>query len=288
MRDVILTCAITGNLTRPEQTPHLPITPKQIANSALEAAEAGASIVHVHVRNDDGSPSMALAHYREVVQRIRSENNDVLLNLTTGPGQRYRPDPEDPRIAAPGSTLLPPLERVEHIQDLKPEICTLDLHTMNAGHEVVMNTPTTARVMAESILEVGTKPEFEIFNAGDLVLANELIPSLPFLQPYMFSFVLGVKYGWPASVDVMRLGIGLLPEGALWTGFGIGRTAFPMLAQSVLLGGHARIGFEDTTYLEQGVQATSNAELCAKACRIIKDLGCKVASPQSARAQLGL
>ncbi len=288
MRDVILTCAVTGSLTRPEQTPHLPITPEQIADSALEAAEAGASIAHIHVRNSDGSPSMALEHYREVIQRIRSENSDLILNITTGPGQRYRPDPKDPKIAAPGTTLVPPLARVEHIQDIKPAVCTLDLHTMNAGDEVVMNTPTTTRVMAESILDVGTKPEFEIFNAGDLVMANELISSLPFPQPYMFSFVLGVKYGWPASVESVQLGLSLLPEGAVWTGFGIGRWAFPTLAQSILLGGHARIGFEDTTYLERGVQAVSNAELCAKASRIIKDLGFNVASAASTRAQLGL
>jgi uncharacterized protein (DUF849 family) len=289
MRDVILTCAITGNITRPDQTPHLPITPEQIANSALEAAEAGAAVVHIHVRHPcDGRPSMETAHYAEVVERIRARNSDLVLNLTTGPGGRYIPDPEDPKVAGPGTTLLPPLERVRHILDLKPEICTLDLNTMNSGDQVVMNTRRNTRIMAKAMLTAGSKPEIEIFNPGDLILARELIDTEDFTKPTMFSFVLGIKYGWPASLESIQLGRSLIPEGALWSAFGVGPSEFPMVALAVLMGGHARVGLEDNIYLERGVLAKSNAELCVKAVRIIRDLGYGVASPKAARAMIGL
>ena len=214
MRDVILTCAVTGNITRPDQTPYLPITLEQIANSALEAAAVGAAIIHIHVRHpEDGRPSMETAHYAEVVERIRARNTDVILNLTTGPGGRYIPDPDNPRIAGPGTSLLPPMERIGHVLALKPEICTLDLNTMNSGDQVVMNTRRNTRVMAKAMLEVGAKPEIEIFNPGDMVLARELIDSEPFAAPAMFSFVLGVKYGWPSSLESIQLGRSLLRNG---------------------------------------------------------------------------
>ncbi|MHC2577720.1 uncharacterized protein (DUF849 family) [Bradyrhizobium diazoefficiens] len=138
----IITCAITGNLTKPEQSPYLPITPEQIATSALEAAEAGAAIAHIHVRDPaTGRPSMSIDLYREVVEKIRARNKSLVINLTAGPGGRFVPSIEDPRIAAAGTTLLPPEKRVEHVELLKPDICTLDLNTMNSGGEVVINTP---------------------------------------------------------------------------------------------------------------------------------------------------
>ncbi len=289
MRDVILTCAITGNLTRPDQTPHLPITPKEIARSALEAADAGAAIVHIHVRHPvDGRPSMEVDHYVEVVERIQSENPALILNLTTGPGGRYIPDVDDPKLAGPGTSLLPPLERVPHVTRLRPEICTLDLNTMNSGDQVVMNTRRNTRIMAQAMLAAGSKPEIEIFNPGDLVLARELIEAEAFAAPALFSFVLGVKYGWPATVESIQLGRSLLPPNALWTAFGVGASAFPMVALSTLLGGHARIGLEDNIYLERGALATSNAALCRKAAGIIADLGERLATTQAAREMLGL
>ena len=289
MRDVILTCAVTGNITRPDQTPYLPITLEQIANSALEAAAVGAAIIHIHVRHpEDGRPSMATAHYAEVVERIRARNTDVILNLTTGPGGRYIPDPDNPRIAGPGTSLLPPMERIGHVLALKPEICTLDLNTMNSGDQVVMNTRRNTRVMAKAMLEVGAKPEIEIFNPGDMVLARELIDSEPFAAPAMFSFVLGVKYGWPSSLESIQLGRSLLPDGAVWSAFGVGASEFPMVALAALMGGHVRVGMEDNLYLGKGVLAKSNAELCEKAVRILRDLGFGVASPATARAMLKL
>ena len=289
MRDVILTCAVTGNITRPDQTPYLPITLEQIANSALEAAAVGAAIIHIHVRHpEDGRPSMETAHYAEVVERIRARNTDVILNLTTGPGGRYIPDPDNPRIAGPGTSLLPPMERIGHVLALKPEICTLDLNTMNSGDQVVMNTRRNTRVMAKAMLEVGAKPEIEIFNPGDMVLARELIDSEPFAAPAMFSFVLGVKYGWPSSLESIQLGRSLLPDGAVWSAFGVGASEFPMVALAALMGGHVRVGMEDNLYLGKGVLAKSNAELCEKAVRILRDLGFGVASPATARAMLKL
>src|SRR6266481_7137834 len=151
---IFITCAVTGNLTTPEQTPHLPITPEQIADACLGAAEAGAAIVHIHVREPStGKPSMELAYYREVVERIRAKNSQLILNITTGPGGRFVPSADDPKVAAPGTTLMNPEKRVEHIAILKPEICTLDLNTMNSGGQVVINTPTTVRRMAKIIRE---------------------------------------------------------------------------------------------------------------------------------------
>lgn len=289
MRDVILTCAITGNITRPDQTPHLPITPAEIADSALEAAEAGAAVVHIHVRHpEDGRPSMELAHYAEAVARIQKRNTDLIINLTTGPGGRYIPDPDDPRRAAPGTSLLPPLERIGHVVALKPEICTLDLNTMNSGDQVVMNTRRNTRIMARRMLDAGSKPEIEIFNPGDLVLARELISSEGFPAPALFSFVLGVKYGWPATLESIQLGRAMLPPGAVWTAFGVGASAFPMVAQSALLGGHVRVGLEDNIYLDKGVLAPGNAALCLKARRIVTDLGYRLATPARARSLMGL
>jgi len=289
MRDVILTCAVTGNITRPDQTPYLPISARQVADSALEAAEAGASVIHIHVRHpEDGRPSMEVEHYAEVIERIGAVRRDLILNLTTGPGGRFVPDPERPSIAGAGTSLLPPLQRVPHVVKLRPEVCTLDLNTMNSGEQVVMNTRRNTKIMAGAMLQAGAKPEIEIFNPGDLVLANELISTAPFRSPHLFSFVLGVKYGWPASVESILLGKSLLPASAVWSAFGVGQTEFPMVALSTLLGGHARVGLEDNIYLEKGVLARSNAELCRKARRIIEDLGDRLATPQRAREMLGL
>lgn len=289
MRDVILTCAVTGNQTRPEHTPYLPITPEDIANAAIDAGKAGAAIAHIHVRDPEtGDPSMDVSLYAEVVERIRASNSDILINLTTGPGQRFIPDDDDPKLAAPGTSLMPPAERVPHVEALSTAICTIDLHTMNSGDQVVMNTRRNSQTMIEKISEAGVKPEFEIFNGGDLVMAQRLFQDIEVLQPPMFSFVLGVKYGWPATLESIQLGKSLLPENAVWTAFGVGRSAFPTVAQSVLLGGHARVGLEDAIFLNKGELAQSNAQMCEKAARIIEDLGFTLASPQRAREMLGV
>lgn len=288
-RKTILTCAVTGNLTRPDQTPHLPITPEQIASECLAAAEAGAAVVHIHVRDPlTGKPSMEIDHYRDVVDRIRRRRADLVINLTTGPGGRYVPSEDDPKIYAPGTTLLPPEKRVEHIALIRPDICSLDLNTMNSGPDVVINTPRNVRKMAAVIRSSGVMPELEIFDSGDLHLARDLINEGTLDGPGLWTFVLGVKYGFSASPETLMYARNQLPAGAIWAAFGIGRTEFPMVAQSWLYGGHVRVGLEDNIYLEKGVLAKGNAELVSKAVDILKSLGGDVATPAEARVLLGL
>ena len=286
---VFITCAITGNLTTPEQTPHLPITPEQITRSALEAAEAGAAIVHIHVRDPaTGRPSMDLALYREVMESIRAANPALILNLTTGPGGRYVPTEGNPAVAAPGTTLTTPERRTEHIVALRPDICTLDLNTMNSGGQVVMNTPASVRRMAGLIRAAGVMPEIELFDSGDIALMNDLLADGTLAGPPLCSFVMGVKYGFQPSPDTVLYARALLPHSAIFTAIGIGRQVFPAVAQSYLSGGHVRVGLEDGVYLSRGVLAPSNAAMVAKARRMLDDLGATIASPAEAREMLGL
>ncbi|WP_082616889.1 3-keto-5-aminohexanoate cleavage protein [Massilia sp. Root418] len=289
MNKTIITCAVTGNIVKPEQHPDLPVTPRQIAQACLDAADAGAAVVHIHVRDPrSGLPSMELDHYAEVMQRIREQNRDLVINLTTGPGGRFIPSADDPQVAAPGSTLMQPEKRVAHIAALRPDIATLDLNTMNSGADVVINTPANVRRMARVIREAGVLPEIEIFDSGDLHLARDLIADGTLAGPGLFSFVLGVHYGFNASPETMAYARGLLPPGAMWTGFGIGRHEFPMVAQAWLLGGHVRVGFEDNLYIAKGKLARDNAELVARARLIVESLGGAVASAAEARTMLNL
>ena len=284
-----ITCAVTGNLTKPEQTPHLPVTPAQIADECLAAADAGAAAVHIHVRDPaTGRPSMEVELYRDVVDRIRAKDGRLVVNLTTGPGGRFVPSDDNPRVAAAGSTLLPPLERVRHVELIRPDVCSLDLNTMNSGPDVVINTPKNVRKMAAAIRAAGVLPELEIFDSGDIHLALDLIADGTLAGPGLWTFVTGVKYGFAALPETLLYARSLLPAGAIWSAFGIGRHEFPMLAQAWLLGGHVRVGLEDNIYLERGVLAKSNAELVAKARRIVEDLGGQVASAGEVRAMLGL
>ena len=286
---VVVTCAVTGNLTRPEQTPHLPITPEEIAELALAAAEAGAAVAHLHVREPGtGQPSMALELYREVVERIRARNRELILNITTGPGGRFVPSEDDPKVAGPGTTLLPPERRVEHIAALRPEICTLDLNTMNSGAEVVINTPGNVRRMAKVINATGVRPEIELFDSGDIALMHDLLADGTLAAPPLCSFVMGVRYGFQPSPETVLYARDLLPAEAQFTAIGIGRASFPTVALSYLAGGHVRVGLEDGVYLARGVLAPSNAALVEKARRIVEDLGGQIATPAEARAILGL
>jgi uncharacterized protein (DUF849 family) len=284
-----LTCAITGNITKPEQSPHLPITPQQIADSALEAAEAGAAVAHIHVRDPaTGRPSMEIDLYRDVMDRIRAKNRDLIINLTTGPGGRFVPSEHDPKVAGPGSTLMLPEKRVEHVELLKPDICTLDLNTMNSGGEVVINTPRNVRKMAAAMRSARVLPEIELFDSGDCHLARDMFADGSLEGPGLFSLVLGVKYGFNPSPETMMYARGLLPPGAIWSGFGLGRTEFPMVAQAWLLGGHVRVGMEDNLYMSKGVLAKTNAELVVHAVGILRMLGAEIASAKDARAMLKL
>ncbi|WP_398478456.1 3-keto-5-aminohexanoate cleavage protein [Tardiphaga sp.] len=286
---VVITCAVTGNLTRPDQTPHLPITPEEIADACLGAAEAGAAVAHIHVREPGtGAPSMKLDYYQDVVARIRARNRDLILNITTGPGGRFVPSKDDPKIADAGTTLMNPEERVAHITALKPDICTLDLNTMNSGAQVVINTPGNVRRMAKVIRAAGVKPEIELFDSGDIALLHDLLADGTLSGPALTSFVMGVKYGFQPSPETVLYARGLLPANAHFTAIGIGRSTFPMVAQSVLAGGHARTGIEDGVYLERGVLAPSNAAMVEKARRIIEEIGAQIATPAEARALFDL
>jgi 3-dehydrocarnitine:acetyl-CoA trimethylamine transferase len=286
---MIITCAVTGSLTKPEQHPDLPITPEQIAAAAIDAAKAGAAIAHIHVRDPQtGAPSMALELYREVVERIRASETDLIINLTTGAGGRFVPSDDDPKIAGPGTTLVRPERRVEHVVALKPEICSLDLNTMWFGNAVVINTPKNAKIMAEAIREAGVMPELEVFDSGDLQLAHQLLSEGVLARPPLFQVVLGIRNGFPATPETLLYAKSLLPADAIWAAMGIGRMEFPIVAQACLLGGHVRVGLEDNLYLSRGVLAPSNAALVERAVQLIELLGRSVATPAESRSILGL
>lgn len=285
----IITVAVTGNQATRENHPQIPASPEEIATACLDAADAGAAIAHIHVRDPEtAAPSMELALYAEVVERIRAKNSELILNLTTGPGGRYHPSEENPAVAGPRTNLVRPERRVEHVLALKPEVCTLDLNTMTFGREVVINVPWTVRRMAEMIHEVGVKPELELFDTGDIMLARDLLAEGALHSPPMVSLVTGIKYGMPSTPDMLATAARMLPGDAQWTGFGIGRMAFPMLAQSFLLGGHVRIGMEDTSYIAKGQLCRDNAELVERGRDIIEKLGGRIASAGEARRMLGL
>jgi len=285
----ILTCAVTGNLTMREQNPALPVTPAEIAQSAVEAARAGAAIVHLHARDPaTGRGTTRAELFDEIVARIRDAGCDVILNLSTGEGGRFIPSDDDPKVAAPGSTLMRPELRVAHVERLRPEVCTLDFNTMYSGTAVVINTPRNLEIMARRVLAAGVVPELEIFDTGDLQLAQSFIERGILHGPLMWQIVLGVRYGAMADSHTMIYFVQRLPRDAQWTAFGIGRQAFPMLAQSFLLGGHVRIGMEDTVYIGKGELAPSNAKLVEKAVGIVESLGGRVATLAEAREMLGI
>jgi len=288
-RKVMISCAVTGSADTPGRNPAVPVTPEQIANSAIDAAKAGASIVHIHVRDPQTTrPSMDPALYGEVVDRIRRSGSDVLINLTTGPGARYAPTVEDPMKPGPGTTMKSPPERVRHVVQLKPDICSLDMGSMNMGGYAFINTPAILEAMAVAIRDAGVMPELEVFEAGHLLLAKRLIETGHVKKPSLFQICLGISWAQPATTEAMTYMRGLLPADCTWFAFGISLHQFPMVAQAVLLGGHPRVGLEDNIYLEKGKLAPSNAALVEKAARIIEILGDQVATPTEARHILGL
>jgi uncharacterized protein (DUF849 family) len=289
MTPTILTCAVTGTFPTRAHNPALPVTPEEIAGACIGAAKAGAAICHIHVRDPKtGVPSMELAYYREVVERIRKSDTDLIINLTAGPGGRFIPSDDDPTKAAPGTNFKTAEVRTEHIVALKPEICTLDLNTNWFGGGAVINTPRNIKIMAERMYAAGVKPEMEVFDSGDLVLAADLVADGTLKQPLLFQIVTGIKYGFPSTPEAMMLAKSMLPKGCTWAAFGAGRHAFTMLAQAYILGGHCRIGMEDTVHLAKGTPAPSNAALVEKAVGIITALGGKVATVAEARGILGL
>ena len=288
-RKVIVSCAVTGGGDTVGKHPGVPVTPAQIADSVIDAARAGAAIAHIHVRDPStGGPSQELALYRAVVDRIRASGADIVLNLTTGPGSRFVPSESDPRVGGPGTTMTAPLARVQHVVELRPEICSLDVGSMNFGETGFVNIPSHLRIMAKAVSDAGVKPELEVFEPGHVMLARRMIEDGHIARPPLFQLCLGVPWGAPATPETMLFMRDLLPKDALWAGFGIARQQFPMVAQAVLLGGHVRVGLEDNLYIEPGVLAPGNAALVERAVRIVELLGGQVASAAEARRIIGV
>ena len=291
-RKVLLTCAVTGNAPFNPKHPDFPVTPEQIAASAVEAAKAGATIVHLHVRDaETGAGSRDVQLFRETVSRLREYDTDVVINLTCGLGAFFLPDPEDESRALPESDVIGVEERIAHLADCLPEIASLDVTTGNQVEGtmefVYLNTTRTLRAMAKRFQELGVKPELEAFQAGDVLFANKLVEEGLVDGTPLYQFVLGVQWGSPSDPETMIYLRNLLPDNVQWAALGLGRMQFPTAAQSVLLGGNVRVGLEDNLYLDKGVFA-SNGQLVERAVRIIEDLGCDVATPNDACEMLRL
>lgn len=287
---VIITCAVTGStMDALRINPSVPVTPKQIAQEALAARKAGAAVVHIHVRDPaTGEPSMELALYEEVVQRIRDAGSDLLINLTTGPGARFAPSIENPMVAGPGSVMATPEKRVEHVLKLRPDLCSLDIATMTFPSYAFVNLPSHLERMAAMVQSAGVKPELEVFDLGHVRLANNFIQRGIIQGRPLFQLCLGIPWTAAATPAAMMAMAAELPANAQWAAFGISSQEFPMVAQAVLLGGHVRVGLEDNIYLSRGELANGNAPLVERAAAIIESIGAQVASPAEARSIIGL
>ncbi len=286
---VIITAALTGAGASTSKSPYVPVTPMEIADEAIAAASAGAAIVHIHVRDPvTKAASSDLELYAETVGRIRESGTDVLINLTTGVGARFVPDETDPSRGGPGTSLSGPLQRVHHVVDLKPDICSLDVATMNFGEYAFLNIPRDLRLMAAEIKKAGVKPELEVFELGHIRLAAKLAEEGLIDAPSLFQLCLGIPWGAPATAETMISMQRQLPHGAIWSSFGISRANFTMAAQAVILGGHVRTGLEDNLYMGPGVLARSNGELVERVVQIVEVLGATIASPSDARRILHL
>lgn len=284
---LVITCAITGAVGD-RDTPNVPITPQEIADSAIEARQAGAAVAHIHVRDPQtGAPSMEFQHYQEVYQRI-SDHSDIIINLTTGPGARFIPDGKEPMGLDPRSTICLPERRIEHVLRLRPEICSLDVGSMDFGPHVFVNYKPYVEEMARQVVAAGVKPEIEVFDLGHCWVARDLMQKDLVGPDPLFQVCLGVPWAAPATTLNMMTMRQALPADALWAGFGIAASQFPMVAQAVLLGGNVRVGMEDNLYLEKGLRAASNAELVTKAVQIVRLLGKEPATPEEARQLLRL
>ncbi|MER9613195.1 3-keto-5-aminohexanoate cleavage protein [Mesorhizobium sp. M0312] len=288
-RKVIVTCAVTGGGSAVlAKHPNIPKTPSQIAESALEAAKAGAAIVHIHVREPDtGAPSNRIELYEQVVKKLRDAATDVIINLTCGMDGELELDSLDPLIIGKASTLKNAIGRCSHAVKLQPELSTLDCGTMAFGDAIFVARMTDLREMATLMREAGVKPELECFDLGHIETAKKLISENIIDGPPLFQFCLGTGYGAPAVPSAVQAMREILPSGAVWGGFGCGVNEMPMVGQLVAMGGHVRVGLEDNIYLRRGVLA-SNAELVDNAVGIIERMGASVATPAEARSILGV
>lgn len=287
-RNVILTCAVTGAGDTTSKNPNVPVTPQQIADSCIEAARAGASVAHIHVRDPEtGGVSHSLDHYREVMQRVREADTDIVMNITAGGGGDWIPDVEDPTRGGPGTCIQTPAERHAPVGELLPEMCTLDCGSLNFGDMVYINTADWLREHARLVQAAGVKPELECFDLGHVRFARQLHQEGLIDDDPLFQLCLGIPWGAEADAETMLTMRNKLPENANWAAFGIGRLQMPMVAQAMLLGGHARVGLEDNLMLKKGVLAT-NGSLVEKAGDIIENLGGRIMTPAETRAHLKL
>ena len=289
-KNVIITCALTGAGDTVGKSEFVPVTPEQIAAAAVEAANAGAAVVHIHVRDvETGKGSREVGLYREVVARIKDSGVDVVINLTAGMGGDLVIDQDDPLKPVDGTDLVNGLDRLPHVEELLPDICTLDCGSLNFGEgsQLYVSTPDMLRAGAKRIQELGVKPEMEIFDTGHLWFALKLIEEGLIDPPPLFQLCMGIPYGAPANPEILQAMVNMLPAGAQWASFAIGRDQLPWVAHSALLGGHVRVGLEDNLYLSKGVLGT-NAQLVEKARTIVEAMGASVATPDEAREMLNL
>jgi uncharacterized protein (DUF849 family) len=288
--DVVVTCAVTGAGDTTGKSKYVPVTPAEIAREAIEAAKAGASVAHIHVRDPEtGKGSRDPKLFREVVDRVRDSGTDVVINLTAGMGGDWTPAADNWAMPGPGTDMIGPEERLTHVKDCLPEICSLDCGTLNFGndHTVYISTPPILRRMAELTKEWGVKPELEVFELGHIRFAKAMVAEGLIADPPMFQLCLGIPWGADQTVETMAAMKAQLPEGASWASFGISRMQMPMAAAAVAMGGNVRVGLEDNLFLDRGVLAT-NAQLVERARGLIERMGARVLTPQEARNKLKL
>ncbi|MEM7073560.1 MAG: 3-keto-5-aminohexanoate cleavage protein [Pseudomonadota bacterium] len=288
--DVVVTCAVTGAGDTTEKNPHVPVVPRDIADAAIEAAQAGAAIAHIHVRDPDtGKGSRDVGLFAETVDLVRASDTDVVINLTAGMGGDWVPSGDDPAQPGPGTDMIGPEDRLEHVKTCLPEICSLDCGTLNFGNgdEIYISTPPTLRRMAKLTQDWGVKPELEVFDLGHIRFAKAMIEEGLIDAPPMFQLCLGIPWGADQSVETMAAMKAQLPPGASWASFGISRMQMPMAAAAVALGGNVRVGLEDNIWLDRGVPAT-NGQLVSRVVEIIERMGGRALTPQEARNKLGL
>ena len=291
-REVFITCPVTGSGGTQDRSPHVPRSPKQIAESAIEAAKAGAAIVHCHVRDPEtGAASRRVDYYREVTERIRDSDTDVVINLTAGMGgDLVIGSAEAPLPLNDGGTdMAGATERMEHVASCLPEICTLDCGTMNFAEAdyVMVNTPGMLRAMATIIRDLGVRAEIEAFDTGHLWFAKQLVDEGLIEDPVMVQLCMGIPWGAPDDMNTFMSMVNNLPADWHFSAFSLGRNEMPFAAAAVLAGGNVRVGLEDNLYLEKGVLAT-NAQLVERAVRIVTDMGARVIGPEEVREKLKL
>lgn len=288
--EVIVTCAVTGAGDTTGRSPHVPVTPKQVAAAVVEAAKAGAAVAHIHVRDPEtGQGSRDPRLFKETVDRVRDSGTDVVINLTAGMGGDWVPDAKNPAMPGPGTDMVGAEERLAHIQECLPDICSLDCGTLNFGDgdNIYISTPPILRRMAELTKEWGVKAELEVFELGHIRFARKMIEEGLIAAPPLFQICLGIPWGADHSVDTMKVMKDQLPTEAVWAGFGISRMQMPMAATAVAMGGNVRVGLEDNLFLDRGVLAT-NGQLVTRAIEIIERMGARAVTPQEARNKLKL